>query len=124
MNKERMLQLADFIENHVEDRNFSMVGFFVRSTEIDKVVVNKVPVCGTAHCIGGWAVLLFQGYIKLGYNHPNNPEIAQKFLELSDYQANRLFFDWPYDKIEDREDAVRRIREMAETGDYTGDGRG
>lgn len=115
MNKERMLQLADFIENTVTDQRFSMAHFGDN--------------CETTHCIGGWVNVLFTGKAyDPSWAEEDFPgegswagaaRKAQQLLDLSDSQANDLFFDWPDNRMYDRLDAVRRIREMAETGKWT-----
>jgi hypothetical protein len=52
--------------------------------------------CGTAHCIGGWAVALFGSP-----SDTFNSQSAQKILDLNREQAENLFFEDPagFEKI-------------------------
>lgn len=121
MNKQRILELADFIE-HVEERtncelHFNMAYYAAPSAHS----------CGSVACIAGSAVFLYNrkhfdisaGYTELPLDSPNIPQThneAMELLELSVAQAGELFTPYiPLMRIT-KSEAVNTLRKLAETG--------
>lgn len=115
MNKERILDLADFLENEVSDKHFSMHNW----------------VCGTTACIGGWCEARQKGAAPgdyLGSLDFSGPEAAEAYLGLTDEQEQLLFYPsedeaWcaQCDPLEpdfiSRTRAIATLRHLAETGE-------
>ena len=111
MNKEKVLALADMIES--SRKRLEMEGF--------------LNTCGTAACIAGFAFVAERGqsWRKSAAEYWSDwgggisiPEIAQEYLELTEAQADELFYVWkgpPLDAIT-REQAVETLRYLAQTG--------
>lgn len=140
-NKERLLQLADFIEAEGKKPRETRAHF-------NMGIVRKVKPCGTAACIAGFATLLWPEFamrlggeqIKGETNYSFNGEINYYFncdtlpawLEMDEQEVDLLFY--PGD-VRDREEsaagdyylldyddisrtgAVTTIRRFAETGE-------
>lgn len=117
MNRERLLSLADAIE-----QRFLPLGFDMSSYCNDYVLtVKDVPTlptaCGTTACVAGWAVALFGDP---GFKIAGGSEIwdvARELLGLSPSQADWLFlgvFAYPKElnRISDAE-AVAACRQLA-----------
>ena len=115
MHKERILDLADFIENEVTDEQFHMEEW----------------ACSTAACIGGWCEARQMG-VKPGdfldeLDFRAVPETAMSYLGLNLEQENDLFF--PHFNVANyqavkgepgyisRTRAVATLRRLAETGE-------
>lgn len=117
MNKERLLDLADIIENdRLPNVKFDMTVGVAHRPSIN-------PECGTAACIAGYALCAAFGnkVAKKKFLFWGNAWFAAKrVLGLSAHEASRLFE--PYDdnnKIarKTRAQAVKVLRHAAETGE-------
>lgn len=112
MNKERILDLADIIEN---DRlplvEFNMMNWALQRSDIH-------PECGTAACIAGYAVCAAHGN-KWAKERAERkcgafiPRVAQRILGLGNVQATNLFHG---STTRDRSLAARVLRHLAKTG--------
>lgn len=117
MHKERILDLADFLENEVSDKRFNM----------------RYWVCGTAACIGGWCEARQQDlnpgdnlerHLKCGEEGTLPAEV---YLGLNDEQEQALFyphfanancFAEPMSPaFITRTRAIATLRNLAETGE-------
>lgn len=132
MNKRRLRSLAKFMEK-VPPVKFDMSDFLLvreddclPETGID---LSKVGECRTACCLAGWeavrrgAALDYYGRdVKTG-EHAEG--IAKKSLDLSEDEANRLFYDfeWPRNKAGNPKfkstprGAAKRIIHLVEKGE-------
>lgn len=109
MNRERILALAELIEQQPHTGRLSADGFCMS---------NYVHNCGTPSCIAGWAAWL-------SHRKPKQMEDsmalfwrAQNYLDLSEDQADRLFLPYNY-HCEDQyppSQAAATLRHLAETG--------
>lgn len=108
-------------------RQFEMAGFFegvlfgVGGADIEVPSTNPSH-CGTACCIGGWAITLQQMPkipmpSKANYEFMKAGRDAQRVLGLTGPQANRLFYvdSWPK-KHQNAHDAAKTYKERAEAG--------
>lgn len=107
MNKERMLKLADAIEN-ADKSQFHLGSWFgQRSIENDEwsdMVSYRGEVgqyfsqfpnemqCGTTACIAGWAVAMKFNFDPKAYVETTVEDVAAEYLEINKGQAFRLFF--------------------------------
>lgn len=132
MNKERMLQLADFMEK--SPRKFSMnTWLFIGSDEITHVseaedALDYADPCGTSCCIAGEAFILSRDVEEFNRSDINCiANVASEFLELTKEEESGLFFTdgWPksfgdrfykayMDQEERRKIAVEYIRHLAQ----------
>lgn len=86
MNEERILAVADAIENNtVEDTEFDM-GTFGEHTS-----------CNTLACIAGYAMAMYEprkwwDFLDNGKSTVNPEEEGAKILDLNDYQAATIFY--------------------------------
>lgn len=96
MNTERILKLADVIE---ESETYDQTQFF--------------HPCGTPGCIAGHAVTML-GSDEKG---PNTSEIAREELGLDEVQATALFFVWPFTINPTAKQAATVLRHLARTGE-------
>lgn len=100
MNKERILETADFLET-LRDEQFDMEKW--------------IHPCGTIGCIAGWVCKHNQIRTK------NYLTSAQHFLGLSDIQAHYLFLaagdSVPLKDIK-KHHAVQALRDLAKFGDF------
>ena len=112
MNKERILKVADAIENH----HFKTLGFNMESFIAEHSSDRSEHDCGTTACIAGWVHALQKGIKKtlMCKLADDIGEYAQKYLGLNDHQADRLFYE-VNSNITDKE-AVKVLRHLAETG--------
>lgn len=80
-----------------EPKQFVMEGFFVEAGS--DVTPKKIPNCGTAACICGWAISLKNAVTPAEANcqSVNEWTDGEDALQLTREQADRLFahFDWP-----------------------------
>ena len=126
MNKERILMVADAIENH----SIPKLGFNMTS-----LVSNDYPDmsghdCKTVACIAGWTVALFKDdgslrnkplYTVNSIDKSKNAidKRAGKILDLGSWEANDLFYTEYYimhlEKITPKM-AVKTLRNLAKTG--------
>lgn len=106
MNKEKVLELADIIEQGHEGMRFDMEHFWVHNE------------CGTAACIAGWAVFAFHDRQASEINPDDVPYIASEVLELNNRERDLLFFGGAYPmSVIKKEHAVAVLRRFAETGE-------
>lgn len=115
MNKERLLQLADFLETPEVAEHFNMeYSFYIGRSDVDtednaREALHK---CGTAACIGGWAIALFQPNTKvsdvLAY-------MAAPLLGINDEDAHALFYSFTNSRITPIQ-AAGVIRNFVATG--------
>lgn len=137
MNKERMLQLADFIET-VPEESFNMDCFFSGGSVRDlPPLPGQMPHdCGTAACVAGYALMLFgtpdeinavrrtafaidgggRGLADLQGKIVTTTDTAQTILGLTREESHRLFLGHFSSKgltQITRADAVAEIRRMA-----------
>lgn len=107
-NKERLLILADAIENRsVPDMDFKMDGWF---SEIPEESRDSYHGCGTVGCIAGWAGVVFAKKFTGRYS-------AAGHLGLTGAEADRLFLPHvvgSWEKLTP-EVAVRCLRNFAAT---------
>lgn len=112
MNKERILALAELIENQPHEELESEFGFNME---------DFTHPCGTPSCIAGWAVFQAGGLEK---DYHANSKVAAEILGLEHRQAEDLFFAWR-SKIGLEEitpfHAAATLRHLAETGDVDWD---
>jgi hypothetical protein len=136
VNRDRILKVADVIEANPE--HFDMTLYFNDAAarayqeqtgasvcssaspfvtpEVGVEVLATVDLtntCGTTACIAGWAMHLWPADV----TEKNLPYsiIAADLLDIDYKLADDLFYDMSLDA----ENAVRALREIAETGDYT-----
>ena len=117
MNKERLLDVADMIEN---DR-LPHVVFDMNQWTKHRPSIN--PECGTAACIAGYALCAAYGNreAKKRFNSHIGWIAAQRkarrILGLSPYEATKLFSPSRNLRAITREQAVKVLRHAAETGE-------
>lgn len=104
MNFERMLQLADHIEQNGKVDMSVGIKVGIELPNNATCVGDTFELCGTAACMAGWAVLLFTPGIKMQQeievykDHTHNyrwitiQSEAQRILDLQAWDANRLFY--------------------------------
>lgn len=112
MNKERMLELAAFIEKLPHDDALTLEDDALQSFDMS-VFISAPTECRTAACIAGWAVSLWDP------DGRGSPHIrARKILGLSYPQGDRLFYatEWGPDRLEDitPQEAAAEIRKMVD----------
>jgi len=112
VNVENILKVADAIEKHsIPDLGFNMsYAFDAVGPEDDR----SGHSCGTVACIGGWTnvVLAKSGNLPIA--------AAQRRLELTDRQADALFYPlgyWRVDNDYTPSQAVAVLRHLAATGE-------
>lgn len=119
MNKERILEVADAIEQaSIPNLGFNMAWWFLEAgTDYD---MSKKHQCGTVACIAGWTYAV---------KHRGDPELlnlmkinkdaicgeAQAYLDVSEKDAGHLFVESCNNDPDDKY-AVRVLRHFAETG--------
>ena len=111
MNKERMFELADLIENADKDQ-FHLGSWFgyrdpesgywnSESTYFGKIgnYFSQGPnelTCGTTACVAGWAVAMKYSFdTSLYLDTVSIQDTATDYLDLTTGQADRLFFAGP-----------------------------
>jgi hypothetical protein len=103
MNLERLKVIRNHIAE-IEDQQFNMSDFRSSGSQ-----------CGSACCIGGWAVMLFRDVQIVNSYHDKASEI----LELSDKEADYMFYgvwtETPLFLIT-KEQAVRYLDAVLESG--------
>jgi hypothetical protein len=109
MNKERMLALADFLEDQVEESRFDMNKWLSYFDEENEEVCDLYSEmrdvyfvkekddfdCNTTACIAGWAVLYMERYDQNALRTNYNDEIfnvAAQYLGLTLREARQLFY--------------------------------
>ena len=125
MNKERITELADAIEEHVvnpEDRltRFSMTrhcNTAFRPADAAIATITSQVYCMTPCCVAGWTVHLFGERDELFDRTVWVGRVAD-LLELSDWDADKLIHPKhkPWPDIS-KADAVRCLRALADTGE-------
>lgn len=104
MNKQKLLELADFIE-YAPPEKFYMADWMVRNYKRGPVCLTEVleDSCGTACCIGGWAALregfcLDQSAVYDKDSHYLG-SVDSIVVGLFDLPNHDLFFveDWPFE---------------------------
>jgi hypothetical protein len=119
MNKERMLQLAKFLEDEAALNEHLGNTFIFDMGDPSKEIENE---CGTVGCIAGAAVSLWSPE---NVHHYHIMLIAQELLELTYDQRRALFdpvaidFNFPFyedaaDTLYTRRNAARAVKLMAE----------
>lgn len=102
MNAEKILRVAQAIEDHEIDLGFNM-SLWHSDTLPDRSGRN----CGTTACIGGWTEMVFKG------------EAAQEALGLTTREADQLFYAMGagqyFGMAATAEQAVAHLRSIAET---------
>lgn len=111
MNRLRILELADRIENleHVSSNEIEPPS---NSFNMELFTFSGPETCGTPACICGWAVYLWGSYSikeRIGSSH------GEKVLDITREQAQRLFFPRGADR-RTPEEAANVLRRFAETG--------
>lgn len=126
MNKQRLIQLRNFIATHEEAFNYNYV------LKWDGSVVNRTPegplteesfknlqhTCGTAGCIAGWAAALFSS--SADYYHKDPYELAADELSLTRedlFDTDWLFEPWGEVTDNDEDLEVGRFFEHASKED-------
>lgn len=137
MNKERLTQIAEWLEEGAPIRG-NVTGFNMECFITEEYNENYQP-CGTICCIGGAAVAffgppeLFQAYAKGDHVREPASYAAGRYLDLSSDEATSLFYAsddfiggalvWREEREEDllpditTDWAARCIRKFIETGD-------
>ncbi len=122
MNRERLIELRDFLANHPDRFNY---GCWVKdqntTTHIHKpskllADADLPKECGTIGCVAGWAVALFSD--APDEHDWNIEDHARHLLELDIGLADRLFLNFHDSsmKIYGVDEAIRRINELLDTG--------
>lgn len=123
MNRERIQILRDHLASLPDDR-FDIRFWFTddqgephtdihRSVFDPKEVVNE---CGTAACIGGWAFALFMSEVFV--DNENFIDQLASLMALTVEEAGELFMpDGHHAGIQTREDAIRTLDHLLETGE-------
>ena len=119
MNRDRVIQLADAIENNsIPDLGFNMEYYIALPDDTNNIADRSGNNCNTVACIGGWIAHIAE---------PTSVESfrdAGEWLDLHFMEANKLFyadgigFDHhgiPLEEITPQ-DAVKVLRNLAETG--------
>lgn len=91
MNVPLLREIAQAIQ--LKPKEFDMGCFHTFDGRVNKETLAEVGTgCGTMHCIAGWAQILGKANPKA-----NAERIGQEVLELSDDQAEKLFWAnaWP-----------------------------
>jgi hypothetical protein len=123
MNKKLFERIAAVIEQAPED--FDMSSWEGRRRNEDG------EICGTTHCIAGWAIVLSTGqnFLRQWSDYPEKvSNEAARLLEISEEQADSLFhvFSWPgefkhnwldNDDQGQAKTGIARIRHFMETGE-------
>jgi hypothetical protein len=116
MNVERVLKLADFIEQ-LPPHKFIMDVWAAdakRNFEgVDAKAMNPNE-CGTIGCIAGWAIFLFAERQPMDYRDCPYPATeAAELLDISGYAASQLFHGrFTHERVT-REIAAAELRKMA-----------
>lgn len=106
MNKQRMLMLADLLEN-INDNQFYIGNWFSMIDEFNNYcsqsdygnIKLSTYDCDTAGCIAGWAIAMKHD-LSLDAHLGDSPQVeASDYLGLDAYQANKLFFTYPMDCV-------------------------
>ncbi len=127
MNRERLIELRDFLVNHPQRFYY---GAWVRNLDNrsdpkyqylskDK---DKPEGCGTVGCVAGWAVALFGDGIE-----PNDEGYIDyqceggRLLGLNWHNTGQLFLNQvgPDNQFYGVEEAIRRINQLLDTGSIT-----
>lgn len=135
MNKERVLMVADAMEQGlVRGLGFNMASWFHKKNSLEQFKDMSGRGCGTTCCGAGWAVHVMakasafavtkNDLIAIGNEAANRDflsiqELATGWLDLTEEQANSLFFGSPAGKsIEDvtLHQAVNVWRYLTATG--------
>lgn len=111
MNKQKILEIADFIEK-LPPEQFDMDLYGIETEK-----------CGTIACIAGW-VCLNNGCTvddNENFKDDNGDRIdpsffAQRILEIERWQANSLFYPQGANRSATPEKAAATLRILAETG--------
>jgi hypothetical protein len=126
MNKERILLLADMIENSTPPTSKPNLGFNM-ATYFDTSVGysrhdDQFEGCGTVGCIAGWACFAFdpdQAHAHAGgEDRTHFFNIAREHLDLDAEQAENLFkprMEASYDDLTPSQ-AAQVMRQLVETG--------
>ena len=115
MNKERLLQLADFLETPEVAEHFDMeYSFYIGNSRVSSEdnAREALHKCGTAACIGGWAVALFQPNAKV---FDVRAYMAAPLLGINDEDAHALFYSFVDSRITPAQ-AAGVIRNFVATG--------
>lgn len=131
MNKKRLLKLADYLENYVEDKSFNL-SMWANSEGIEKVKKGKKTLmsCGTAGCALGHATDCFKNlklamefawsgpYLTVKHTKTGSTDYlaAQEFFGINENDSYFLFNPWEYpDSHKSRKYVAKRIRRFVET---------
>lgn len=128
MNEERILKLADYIEQ-LPPQSFCMALFAAEAADnledameldlVDALKVDPEHPCGTVGCIAGWTCILFRQEAEqiIEGLYPNQPsfrfaysDVAAEVLGLDRDTAHDLFFC--FRDSTDREFAADRLRKL------------
>lgn len=103
--RERLLALADFMEQH-EEYGYNQQHYFIGTPHR-----SDMPQCQTAACVAGFCCLMTgSGFMYPGVN-------SGIYLELTTKQRTELFKENANDNPTDRAQAIRTLRHFAYTGD-------
>ena len=104
MNKERIAELADYIENQTVDfpsdfydepnTEFKNKRFFWMSDYVDFIFNDDNQPCGTAACVAGSCLLMYaesNNYSRHKIEMEDADGFARDYLELTWFQAKDLF---------------------------------
>lgn len=134
MNKERLLKLAEVIEQNPDEfsigdwwsgaeelpihfdftpyqKQYPDVPLWRMQTVIDNLkMMEQTTMCGTQACFAGWAVFLWASEIDIRLYYSEN---ARVILDLTASQAEFLFYDFS-DQSRDAQSAAALLRRFVE----------
>ena len=119
MRLDRLTRLADFLEEEVPDKQFTLTSWFYGDFESRD--------CGTAACALGWSTVLFRkegvrryvdshGFVHVWFGDALGYDAGAALFGISYNQSNFLFSPARYEQLPfvrpTRRDVIARIREF------------
>lgn len=123
MNKERLLRLADFLDNEVPIAHFDMSSWFDVGGRPRHLA--KLGECGTSACAFGWATqipefqeqgLRLSSLNGVTFNQLDGYDAAEAFFDIK-RAASAYLFSASDHRNEKPADVARRIRGFVERGE-------
>lgn len=128
MNRERLIELRDFLKEHPDRFNYrhwtidlSNPGASMVNPECLMLDKDRPAECGTVGCVAGWTVAMFEHSDAFDEQEFCIEDRARQLLEITPGQSYALFLNHldadfrPFGVDE----AIRRIDELLETGQIT-----
>lgn len=125
MNVERITQLRDFLQA-LPDEKFNMSSLF-KPADVETyrelaptTATEFVHQCGTAACIAGWAITLFDPFAQLP---AANSGLAEELLDLTSDEGFELFVPEGYHNADrfSRTAAIATLTNLLATGEVNWD---